>query len=48
MADIASVLDAGLADVQVEVMEGTAHVPPLEKPEEFNALLRSFLKRFSL
>ncbi|WP_336359937.1 alpha/beta fold hydrolase [Haladaptatus sp. ZSTT2] len=48
MADIASVLEAGLADVQVEVIEGTAHLPSLEKSGEFDAVLRSFLEQVSL
>ena len=33
----------GIVDARLEVMEGAGHMAPLERPDEFSALLRNFL-----
>ncbi len=48
MADIsvvAEVLYKGIAGATLAVMENTAHIPNLEKPDEFNAHVGTFLNR---
>ncbi|MFE2041538.1 alpha/beta fold hydrolase [Streptomyces sp. NPDC059477] len=39
----AQALHAGLPDATLHVIEGAAHMPNLERPEEFNRLLAAFL-----
>jgi pimeloyl-ACP methyl ester carboxylesterase len=41
---IADVLTDGIPDARQEVVAGAAHLPPLERPDEFNALLLDFLR----
>ncbi|MFR9798134.1 alpha/beta fold hydrolase [Streptomyces sp. MS06] len=41
----ARLLDALLPDSALHVVEGAAHLPNLERPEEFNAALAGFLAR---
>lgn len=41
---IAQVLAANLPRARLEVMRDCGHIPPLERPEEFNRLLISFLQ----
>lgn len=38
-------LGAAVPDAVVEVIEGAAHLPNLERPEEFNRALHAFLLR---
>lgn len=40
---VADALVAGIPNASKAVIEGTAHLPNLEKPDEFNRLLRDFL-----
>ena len=44
MAEIAAILDAGIADTRVETIEGAGHLPSLERPAELNRLLLDFLR----
>jgi pimeloyl-ACP methyl ester carboxylesterase len=40
----ADLLESGLPDAQKRVMSGTAHLPNMERPEEFNRLVLDFLE----
>ncbi|MBA2511215.1 MAG: hypothetical protein H0V28_07020 [Rubrobacteraceae bacterium] len=40
----ADLLEGELPDARKTVMPGTAHVPNMERPDEFNRLLLDFLK----
>jgi pimeloyl-ACP methyl ester carboxylesterase len=42
----ADLLQRELPNVRKVVMHGTAHVPNLEKPEEFNRIVLNFLRDF--
>jgi pimeloyl-ACP methyl ester carboxylesterase len=44
MAEIAAILDAGIADTRVETIEGAGHLPSLERPDDLNRLLLDFLQ----
>jgi 3-oxoadipate enol-lactonase len=44
MAEIAAILDAGIADTRVETIAGAGHLPSLERPDELNRLLLEFLQ----
>jgi pimeloyl-ACP methyl ester carboxylesterase len=44
MAEIADVLERELPDTRRETIEGAAHLPSLERPEELNRLLLDFLR----
>ena len=44
MAEIAAILDDGIADTRVETIAGAGHLPSLERPDEFNRLLLDFLR----
>ena len=39
------VLKSNIQDSELRVIEGSGHVPPLEKPDEFNSIVLEFLKR---
>jgi pimeloyl-ACP methyl ester carboxylesterase len=41
--DIANKLEAGIPGLQRIDISGTAHLPPMEKPEEFNRIVLDFL-----
>ncbi|MGQ4429812.1 alpha/beta fold hydrolase, partial [Streptomyces sp. SAS_260] len=41
----AEAMHAALPDSTLRVIEGAAHLPNLERPEEFNEMLREFLVR---
>ena len=41
----ASVLSSKLADVRVEIMDATGHLPMIERPEEVARLFRNFLQQ---
>lgn len=43
MHDIAKQLEQGIANLKRVDMAGTAHLPPMEKPQEFNRLVLDFL-----
>ena len=40
----ADLLESGLSDARKTVMSGTAHLPNMERPEEFNRLVLDFLE----
>ena len=42
----ADLLERELPNVRKVVMHGTAHVPNMERPEEFNRIVLDFLKDF--
>jgi 2-hydroxy-6-oxonona-2,4-dienedioate hydrolase len=42
----ADLLQRELPNVRKVVMHGTAHVPNLEKPEEFNRIVLNFLRDY--
>ena len=44
MAEIAAILDGGIADTRIETIEGAGHLPSLERPDELNRLLLDFLR----
>lgn len=44
--EAAGVLARGVRGARLEVMEGTAHLPNMERPEEFNRLVTEFLQGF--
>ena len=44
MAEIAQLLVAGIPDARSATIEGSGHVPSLERPEELNRLLLDFLR----
>jgi pimeloyl-ACP methyl ester carboxylesterase len=41
--EAADALARGVAGARLEVIEGTAHLPNMERPEEFNRLVLEFL-----
>jgi pimeloyl-ACP methyl ester carboxylesterase len=41
--EAAGVLAGGIAGARLEVIRGAAHVPNMERPEEFNRLVLEFL-----
>ncbi|WP_037675028.1 alpha/beta fold hydrolase [Streptomyces griseus] len=41
----AEAMHAALPDSELRVIDGSAHMPNLERPEDFNEVLRAFLKR---
>lgn len=43
MQDIADQIEKGIAGIRRVNMQGTAHLPPMEKPEEFNRIVLDFL-----
>jgi len=43
MQDIADQLERGISNLKRIDMPGTAHLPPMEKPEEFNRIVLDFL-----
>jgi pimeloyl-ACP methyl ester carboxylesterase len=45
MFDVAKALESGVANITRIDMAGTAHLPPMEKPDEFNQLVLDFLKQ---
>jgi pimeloyl-ACP methyl ester carboxylesterase len=45
MHAIADVLDAEIQDTERHVIQGAAHHPNMEQPEEFNRLVLDFLRR---
>lgn len=47
MLTIADLLAAGISGAEKVVMPGVAHLPNLEKPEEFNQIILDFLNRFN-
>jgi pimeloyl-ACP methyl ester carboxylesterase len=47
LVQVARAMHAGLAGSQLVVMEGVAHLPNMEKPDEFNRLVMDFLTRIS-
>jgi len=46
--DTADILAAGIRGARKTVMAGTAHLPSLERPEEFNRHVRAFLSQAGL
>lgn len=46
--ETADILASGIRGARKEVMSGTAHLPSLERPQEFNRLLRDFLAQVGL
>ncbi|HEY8627042.1 MAG TPA: hypothetical protein VIL56_01915, partial [Gaiellaceae bacterium] len=44
MKQIADVLAAGIPGARKVTMPETAHLPPLERPQEFNRILLDFLQ----
>ena len=44
MLDIVNTLEAGIPGAKKVIMPGLAHVPNMEKPQEFNQLVLDFLK----
>ena len=42
----AELLKKALPNVRKAVMHGTAHVPSMERPEEFNRIVLDFLQDF--
>jgi pimeloyl-ACP methyl ester carboxylesterase len=42
----AELLEKELPNVRKAIMHGTAHVPNMERPEEFNRIVLDFLKDF--
>jgi pimeloyl-ACP methyl ester carboxylesterase len=46
--ETADILVAGIRGARKEVMRGTAHLPSLERPDEFNRLVRGFLEQAGL
>ena len=45
MHDIADQIEKGIAGITRVDMPGTAHHPPMEKPEEFNRIVLDFLTK---
>ena len=45
MKQIGEILHAGIPDAEHRVISGAAHLPSLERPEEFNAVALEFLAR---
>lgn len=43
--EVAELLKVAIPDVTVEMMPNTAHVPNMEQPEQFNALVLDFLSK---
>lgn len=44
MLDIVNTLEAGISGAKKVIMPGLAHVPNMEKPQEFNQIVLDFLK----
>jgi pimeloyl-ACP methyl ester carboxylesterase len=44
MAEIAAILEQGIADTRTATIEGAGHMPSLERPDELNRLLLDFLR----
>jgi 3-oxoadipate enol-lactonase len=44
MTAVAKELEGGIADLKRVDMPGTAHLPPMEKPDEFNRIVLDFLQ----
>jgi pimeloyl-ACP methyl ester carboxylesterase len=42
---VADALTAGIAGARKVVIDGTAHLPNMEKPKEFNRLVLEFAER---
>jgi pimeloyl-ACP methyl ester carboxylesterase len=47
MPVIAKAYQRGVKGAQVAMMTGTAHLPNMEKPDEFNAIAREFLAKIT-
>ena len=45
MLTIADVLATGITGAEKVIMSGVAHVPNMEKPEEFNQIVHNFLSK---
>ena len=45
MREIADQIEKGIARIRRVDMPGTAHLPPMEKPEEFNSIVLDFLTK---
>jgi len=44
MFDVAKALESGIPNITRVELSGTAHLPPMEKPAEFNQLVLDFLR----